>query len=186
MAHEFGEVAFTLTELVVATYDITADTVGSAVPIEDGQTLEITPMGDTDELKAYGAIKHILSIPTHAEFKAGHGAVSRSVLEVISGFADTQTGTTPSRLYHQNMSVGGVLPYFAIAGRALVEGGGSLAVGLKTCMLDKLPSWSFDGKANKFVLSEFSGRAIASGGNTLIYVMGLETAAAIDLEDLFA
>lgn len=186
MAHEFGEVAFTLTELVVATYNITTGAVGSAVPIEDGQTLDITPMGDTDELKAFGRIKHMLSIPTHAEFKGGYGGISRSALAVITGNAEVESGTTPSRTFFQNMVAGGVLPYFAIAGRALVEGGGSLAVGLKACMLDKLPAISFDGKANKFIVSEFSGRSLAAADDTLIYMMGLETAAALDLEDLFA
>lgn len=173
---EFGEVSFTLSDLLVAAYNITANTYGTPVSAALGQTLDIDPEHDTDKLPAYGVTGRLLSVTRGAKIKIGHGGVDVDFLAVTGGVSNYTSNLTPNQRRRTRYPAGGAgLPYFGAIGVTATDDGGIAAVGLQACKLDKFPKFTADGKTNKFNMSESEGYAIPIAISGSLYLMTVRT-----------
>lgn len=162
---EFGEIAYTLTDLIVAYYDKINDLYGTPSAMAVGQQLVVDPQSDTDELRSFGVIGELLSVPTHAKLTLDAGGVDFSAFAAITGDNTVTSGSSPNQRRTQDRAAGGQgLPYFGVIGVGATTGGGVAIVGLRCCMLDKKPKYVLDGKANKFNMSSAEGKAIPLAG----------------------
>lgn len=159
--HSFGEISYTLTDLLVARYDFTAGTYGTPVALADGQMMAVEPEADTDQLRGYGQKTRVLSVPVGAKITLGQGGVDIAALVVIAGVSTQTSGTTPNRVRTVDMTAGGSgLPYFGVIGVAATDDGGYAVIGLQAVKLDAFPKFTISGTENKFNLSETTGYAV--------------------------
>lgn len=155
---EFSEVAFTLTDIVIAA--LSGGSYGSDVALSYAQTLTIEPQADNDMLKAEGMIVELLSVVTHATFKISSGAVDFAALEALLNLTSSLSGTTPNQVDTLDFLAGGSgLPYFGYLGRFVTTEGGEFIVGGFKAMLDSIPN--VGGDQNKFMLPEMAGSMAA-------------------------
>jgi hypothetical protein len=181
----YGEVVFSLKKLQIASYNILTDVMGTPVDLPEAQKLEFAFIADNDQIKAEGALTHLLSVITHGTFKMSNAGLSFEALAAITGASNASSGTTPTRSRKFRTAAGGDgLPYFTIAGKMSAEGGADFHVGLAVCKLDTMPSWTFE--QNKFVLSEMAGKCIQRSGGKVVYIDAHETATDINFTDLFS
>lgn len=177
MASEFGEVAFSLVELIVADYNSGAyDTPAS---LDKDQKMEIEFTADNDELRDSGAIVDFLSVVTSGSFTLGMGGVDHSVLAILTGTSTSTSGTTPNQVRTHDFSAGAAnaLPYFGFIGVGRATNGAYVAVGCPKAILDTFPMWSLDGTTNAFVISETSGKCAADNAlsDMVVRVRSYET-----------
>lgn len=183
----YGEVAYTLTDLQIASYTPSTDTYGTAASLQDGQTLEMKPQSDNDQMRGYGVIKRLLAIPTHVEFKISQGGVEFAVLSIATGIATISSSSTPTRTQRLKLTGGGEgLPYIGIVGKAAAEGGGDLWVGIPKAKLNGYPATMFDGNKNAYFMSEMEGKGAANDNGLLVVLFAHETATAIDFNTVFS
>lgn len=176
---EFGEKIISLTDIFVSKYNITANTYNVVATCAAAQTIKVEPQADNDTLKGSGASIARLAIVTDAKVTFGIGAMDRSVFTEICGSTNTTSNSTPNRRVRVRFQAGGAgLPYFGIIGTGPTDDGGLVAIGLQCVKLDRFPDATFDGKANKFNMSETGGMALpvlVSSSNDLIHVKTYET-----------
>ena len=173
---EFAEIAYTLTDCVVAAYNPTANTYGTPAALAHGQVVEVEPEADQDKLRSYGAYARGLSVLIGAKLKVKHGGIDFSVLAILTGMSNYTSGLTPNQVRTSDVDAGGQgLPRFGLLGVAATDDGGNLVVGLRNCLLDMFPKWTLDGEANKFFIGDTSGYAFAVSG-MLIRAKAHETA----------
>ncbi len=185
MPRGYGEVVFSLVQMRLASYNIVTDTFGTAVELPEAQTLEFSFETDTDAIKAGGYLQHLLAVTTHATLKLSSAGVPFEALAILSGASNNSSGTPPNRTRRLNVGAGGSgLPYFGVVGKLVGEQGDDLHVGLPVCKLDGVPSWKAE--QNKFVIASAEGRAIKRASGHLVYLLGHETAASVDFNEIFA
>lgn len=173
MAFEFGEVMFTLSGLIVASYNPIADTYGTPAVVSGGQTLDVEPEADTDQLREYGSIVELLAVIKGAKLKLSAGGYDYSVFAILSGFAETISGTDPNQKRTMKVKTGGSgMKYFGAIGEGEATDGSKVLVGLPKAMLNTFPKAMFNGTENKFSTSETEGYA---AGNPSRDVMVLQT-----------
>lgn len=181
----YSEIVFGIVDLRIATYNILTDTFGTAIEVPEAQGIEFSFIADNDSIKATGAMRHLLSVITHAEFKFSKAGFPFAALAAMTGASNASSGTTPTRTRRWSANAGGAgLPYFAMVGKLVGENGDDLHAGLAVCKLDTIPSWKAE--QNKFVIKEASGKAIERNNGKLVYLLGHETAASIDFNEIFA
>lgn len=185
MPRSYGEVPYTLVDLKVASYNILTGTYGSPFSLDEIQTLEFTPVADNDQIKAFGRLRHLLSVSTHVEYKFSQAGIDFEALATIAGMTNASSGTTPNQSGTLDAEFDGEsLPYFGLVGKILAEAGADVHIGLPVCMLDAIPGLKFE--QNKFVMGEASGKAIArESDNKAIKILRHETAGAIDFNQIF-
>lgn len=160
MSREFGEVAYTLSNLIVATYNYDANTYGTPATVADGQMLVSEPEADNDKLRGYGKYTRGLSVVIGAKVRTKFGGVDFSILPIIIGSTNSTSGSDPNFVRTTDIAAGGAgLPYFGVIGTAPTDDGGLAVIGLQAVKLDTVPSWTMDGERNKFNLSEAMGYA---------------------------
>lgn len=155
----FGEVIYSLTDLIVAAYNSVSDTYSTPVPMAVGQTLMVEPQADTDELRSYSAIEELLAIVTKADITLSAGAIDRDAFTAIAGIANYLSGLTPNQVVTSDVLAGVDNPYFGVIGVAQATNAGVFVVGVQKCKLSKKPNYNLDGKANKFNVQEIKGTA---------------------------
>jgi hypothetical protein len=159
--HSFGEVSYTLTDLLVARYDFTAGTYGTPVALADGQMLKIEHEADNDQLRGYGQKTRLLTVTVGAKITLGQGGVDMAAMVIIAGVSTATSGTAPNRVRSVDFPAGGAgLPYWGVIGVAATDDGGYAVVGLQACKLNSQPVFTLDGNENKFNLSETEGYAV--------------------------
>lgn len=176
---EFGEVVYTLTDLVIAALN-SDGTYGTSLALDYGQSLTIEPIADNDTLKAFGMNVELLSVPIGAKFTLAQGSVQFAALEILLGLTAVDSGTTPNQISTLDMLGGGAgLPYFGIIGKMASINGGAFKVGGFKAKLDSIPQIGVE--QNKFVLPEVTGQFAAQNTTTrkLFRIKREETAAAI-------
>lgn len=178
---EFAEKVITLSDLQVAPYNITANTYGAPVALAGGQTLDVEFQADTDELRVYGVIGALLRVTTGAALTLSEGGIDFSARAILTGWANSTSGTTPNQVRSSRIKAGGAnqLPYFGVIGTGSTDDGGLMVVGLRCCKLDAIPKMTLDGQENKFNVSESSGMAIPVAISNVLdmgTVKGYETA----------
>lgn len=175
MARSHSEIVFTLNKLMIGSYNILADTFGTAVELPEPQTFEFGFEADTDQIKAQGYMRHTLAVTTHATFKLASAGIPFAALAVLTGASNSSSVVSPNQLRRLNFSAGGAgLPYFAIVGQMVGEQGDDIWVGLPCCKLSMPPGWKAE--QNKFVIGETKGLAIKPDTRNLVYYFGHETA----------
>jgi len=186
MPRSFGEVPFTLVDLQIASYNILTGVYGTSRSLDEIQTLEFTPVADTDSIKAYGRLKHLLSVQTHVEFKLSQAGIDFEALAIVGGMTNLSSGATPNQKGELTASFdGSSLPYFGLVGKVQAEGVSDLHIGMPVCMLDVLPGLKFE--QNKFVMAEVAGKCIArESDNKAIFLFRHETPASISFATIFA
>lgn len=158
---EFAELNYTLSGLMVAQYLIRSNTYGPPSAISDGQMVEVEFEADNDKLPAWGAYGALLSVIKGAKLKFGAGGVDADVLHAIGGMTNVTSGAAGSRRRKSRLAAGGAgMNYFGMIGAGPTDDGGLIAIGLQACKLNTFPKWTFDGKTNKFNMSETEGYAI--------------------------
>lgn len=179
---EFGEVQYTLTDVIVAAYDKSADTYGTPAALAGGQIVDVEPEADTDELRAWGYIEEVLAVNIAAKVSFGAGGVDRSVLAIVNGVANATSGSGDTQHATTRFVAGGAgMPYFGLIGVGATTDGGVAVVGLPAVKLNSFMKFMLDGKENKFNTSEVEGRAIPIllGANAqLMVVKSIRTVAA--------
>lgn len=161
MPVEFAEISYTLTGLVIASYNKTTDVYGTPATLENGQMAEVEPEADNDQLRGYGVKVALLSVMVGAKVMLGAGGADFSVLAILSGSSNYTSGLTPNQVRTTDIVFGGGgLPYFGMLGKSPTDDGGLMVLGLRCVKLDAFPKWTLDGQANKFNLSENGGYAI--------------------------
>lgn len=182
---EYGEVAFTLSEIRVAPL-LSNGTYGTSVALDYGQKLSFEPQADTDQIKAYGMIVERLAVTTHATGSLDQGLVDFDAYAVmIAGLAasSSETGSSPNKTTVLEHLVGDAgLPYFGLIGRLAALRGAGLHLGFRKCMLDKVPGFTVD--QNKFILPSTTMTMITSDVTTrqLLRLKRLETNTAIPVD----
>lgn len=177
---DYAEIQYTLSDLIVAEYSKTANTYGVVESLANGQTLDVEPENDTDQLRGYGKVSALLSVNIGAKLKLSAGGVDAGAFQIMTGTSNYTSGTTPNRMRRQRFQSGGAgLPYFGAIGVAPTDDGGKVAVGLQACKLNAHPKFSMNGKENKFNMQEIEGYAIPiaiSGTDIVMTVRYFETA----------
>ena len=124
--HSFGEVSYTLTDLLVARYDFTAGTYGTPVALADGQMLKIEHEADNDQLRGYGQKTRLLTVTVGAKITLGQGGVDMAAMVIIAGVSTATSGTAPNRVRSVDFPAGGAgLPYWGVIGVAATDDGGT-------------------------------------------------------------
>jgi hypothetical protein len=158
---EFAELNYTLSGLMVAQYLIRTNTYGPPASLADGQMFEIEFECDNDKLPAWGAYAALLSVAKGAKIKMGAGGVDADVLHSVGGMTNVTSGAAGSRRRKSRLLAGGAgLNYYGALASGPTDDGGLLVIGLQACKLNTFPKWTFDGKTNKFNMSETEGYAI--------------------------
>lgn len=173
---EFAEIAYTLSDCIVASYNPTANTYGTPAALAHGQMVEVEPEADQDKLRSYGAYARGLSVMIGAKLKVKHGGIDFNVLAIWTGMSNYTSGLTPNQVRTSDVDAGGAgMGRFGLIGVAETDDGGRIAVGLRNCLLDAFPKWTLDGESNKFFIGDMSGYAFAVSG-LLIRAKTYETA----------
>ena len=176
MAHEFGEIGYSLSEVLVSAYNITADTYADAIGnLDSDQMVEIDPQADTDELRDSGKVTRLLAVTIKLAGKISHGGYDWDVLAAICGVSNATSGTTPNRVRTTTIPTK-KLGYFGLIGVMDTDDDGVIVVGVRSAKLLKRPKYTFDGTANKFVVNDDVGFTGIYVGNVLEEVKTYETA----------
>lgn len=180
MARPFGEVSYTLKNLLVAPYNIVANTYGTPVSVADGQMLVSEPEADTDKMRGYGVYSRGLAVPIGAALTFKAGGLDIEALKIVAGATVSTTGTTPNQVKKLTLPAGGAgLPYFGVLGVSATDDGGVAVIGLQAVKLDTVPRYEANGEENKFNVWETAGYAFPQGG-ILETIKLYETAAGFD------
>lgn len=178
----FAEVSYTLSKLAVAAYNITLNTYGTPANLSLGQNMELEFEADNDKLPSYGRNVRLLSVIKGGTLKIGQGGIDFAGLAAICGITVTQSGTTPNQARKAVFGAGGAgLPYFGAIGESPTDDGGIEVVGLQCCKLDKFPKRTYDGKTNKFNMTETDGSFVPVDIATIPVSMVIRTYEAASL-----
>jgi len=173
---EFAEIAYTLTDCIVAAYSKTLNSYSTPIALADGQMIEIEPEADNDKLPSYGVTGALLSVLRGAKVKLGAGGVDFDAFAAMTGMSNYTSGLTPNQKRTTRVRAGGSgLPYFGVIGVAPTDDGGLEAVGLQCVKLDAFPKFTLDGKANKFNMSETDGYAIPIAVASVLELIQIES-----------
>jgi len=145
---------FTLQSILIASFDITADTYGSPYDLDADQILEFDPQSDTDMMRDSGSVTRLLTVMTHANFTITQGGIDFLALGVMTNGVSGQS-------YFEPEAGKTGLRYFGVLGVASLDNDGVIVGGLRACKLDTPPMMKFDGQANKFAVSDMKGKSIA-------------------------
>lgn len=177
MPHQFAEVSYTLTDLIVAAYNINDGSYGTPARFADGQLLVSEPEADTDKLRGYGQYTRGLTVPIGARTQLKGGGVDFDVLAIIAAANIESSGSAPNRVRTVRFPVGGSgLPYFGVIGVSATDDGGVAVIGLEAVKLDTVPKYTMDGEANKFNIFETAGYAFPQTAGVLETLKTYETA----------
>jgi len=169
---EFGEVLYTLTDLLVAAYNVVADTYGTPISIANGQLLTSEPESDNDQMRGYGKVTRLLSVPIGVKISFKAGGLDYSALAAIAGVVNVQSGTSGSYIRRSQFPAGGRgLPYFGVIGVAAADDGGTAVIGHRMIKLDLFPKIDFNGETNKFVMSETAGYSAVPAAYTDLFIV---------------
>lgn len=169
---EFAEISYVLTDVLVAAYNKTANTYSVPASLANGQTVTIEPEADNDKLRGYGAYTAGLSVVTGAKVTVGYGGVDMSIMAIMAGVNNSTSGSAPNQHRTTRWAAGGGgLPYFGLIGTAATDDGGILVVGCQAVKLDTFPTYTLDGKENKFNINETNGYAFPVAVSGTSYVM---------------
>jgi hypothetical protein len=168
---EFGELAYTLTSLLVASYNPITALYGVPEVVADGQMLVGEAEADTDKLTGYGVYTAGLTVAKGAKVSVKAGGIDFSALTVMTGIINAVTGASGSQKRRAKYKAGGNgLPYFGIIGVGAVDGGGVAVVGFPKVKLDTYPKYELNGETNKFNISETAGYAFTVQGTDYFFV----------------
>jgi hypothetical protein len=158
MPRPYGEVMYTLSGIIIARYNIVANTFGTPVVVDDGQMAVFEPEADTDKMRGYGQHTRGLTVPIGSKVTLKAGGIDYSAYEVMSGATITDSGSTPNQVRTVDTLAGGAgLPYFGVIGVGETDDGGKFVCGHKAIKLDTIPKREFNGETNKFMLWETAG-----------------------------
>lgn len=163
MPFAFGEVMYTLSGLIVARYNPTLNTYGTPVLVSGGQTLDIEPEADNDQLREYGQKVEGLAVIVGAKLKFSAGGYDYSAFSAITGFDEVITGTEGDYSRKLRVKAGGHgLLYFGAIGEGQTTDGSIALVGIPKGQLNTFPKASYNGQENKFSMSETEGYGYAN------------------------
>lgn len=169
---QFGELAYTLKSLIVASYNPVTDTYGTPEVVADGQLIVGEPESDTDKLRGYGVYTAGLSVAIGAKVSFKAGGIDFSALQIITGITNSVSGASGSQIRRAKFTAGGNgLPYFGVIGVGAIDGGGVAVIGFPKVMLDMYPKYELNGETNKFNIWETAGYAFTPQGSTFFYVL---------------
>jgi hypothetical protein len=151
----YGEVAYTLIDLLVASCDVVDDTYGTPESVPAGRSVEVSFEHDNNVMPGYGRIVRRNSIEKSASLSIGAGGVPHAALAIMMGASIGESGSTPNRLRTMHTVAGGAgMPYFGMIAVAATDDGGVFVVALRACMLNARPTINIDGENNTFVMSD--------------------------------
>jgi len=161
---EFGEIAYSLSAIRIATYNIATDTYGATVvSLDQDQILDFSPQADNDTMRDSGKITKALTVTTHGEIQIQAGGYDFSAWAVLFGASNATSGTTPNQVRTTTFP-DIVLGYFGAIGEAVTDDGGLLVIGLRCCKLNNRPKTVLDGQENKFIIQDdLQGMALYVG-----------------------
>lgn len=177
---------YTISDLRVARWD--GSNYGTVVAMAEGQMLQFDPQADTDEKKSFGRIRRLLTVLTHINFNIGVGLVQADAIWVMTGIAQSVSGSGASLTQRLRFDSGGSgLPYFGVVGNFASDDLGDVVMGIPLCKLDAPPSLSSD--QNKFILPDSKGKGIANSAsstpNTCLFIDQNKVAQTITNFDAF-
>jgi len=162
---EFGEVLFSLNEILIAPYNILTDLYTSDPALMDfDQQVEIEFETATDELWDSGKKARKLAVITGAKLKIAAGSFDWNVIAMLLGTTNETSGTTPNRV--RAITYPEQLPYFGLIGVADSDDdpAGVAVIGVRCAKLDKPFKYTFNGKDPKFVVNDdIAGTALFVG-----------------------
>lgn len=168
---EFGELAYTLTSLIVAAYNPVANTYSTPEVVADGQMLVGEPEADTDKLRGYGVYTAGLAVAIGAKISLKAGGVDYSAFTIMTGITNAVTGVSGSQIRRAKYIAGGNgLPYFGVIGVGAIDGGGVAVIGFPKVKLDTYPKFELNGESNKFNISETAGYGFTVQGTNYFFV----------------
>ena len=99
MNRNYGETPLTLSELVIAAYTPSTDTIGTAVTLPSQQKLEITFEADNAVIKSGGVDRHGVSVVTGGTFTLSAAGIPWDALATLCGWtlASPSTGVETQR-----------------------------------------------------------------------------------------
>ena len=158
MARPFGELFYTLTNLVVATYNTETDVWGLPTFLQDGRMFGIEPEADTDKLASYGTFAEGLTVLKGATLKFAGGGLDWEVLQRIATMDYSESGLSGNRKRRAIVNAGGGgMGYFSAIGEAATTTGGVAVFGMRKVKINNFPNIQLDGESNKFSSWETEG-----------------------------
>jgi hypothetical protein len=159
-AFGFAENPYSLSNLIIASYNITADTYGTPVEVPDGLTCSIEFQADSNVQRGYGAVKRGISVVTHATLAFSSGGVPFALMPILTGSTNNTSSSTPTRVKSmKHRTIGKSLPYFGAIGTAATDDDGTFVVALACCKLDTRPAFGLSGEENNYIMSEAAAKA---------------------------
>lgn len=159
----YGELFYTLTNVVVAKYTAESDTWEDPTNLQDGTMFGIEPEADNDKLASYGTFADGLTVIKGAVLKFGGGGLDWEVLQRISELDYDLTGSSGNRVRRVVGKAGGRgLQLFSAIGEAATSDGGVAVFGLRKVRLNNFPQMTLDGESNAFSKFEVEGYAFTT------------------------
>lgn len=160
---KYGEIPYTLFEVLLFSYDSINDTYGDAYELPNDREFTVEPQAQTDELYDSGMVAEALTVATHATFTLGTGGYPSDTIRIMEGGTIGYDGSGDIRELDARAGGEG-LPYFGGIGVAASKGGGLYIAGFGKGILDAPLQYSFNGEENAFVTQEAGGRLLARNG----------------------
>jgi hypothetical protein len=153
---------YTLTEIMIAAYTRDTDVYGTPIALEADHQFTVEPQADTDQMRDSGQITRALTVVTSANVTIGAGGVDFDELVILEGAVKTTYVQGGGNVIAAQTAAGGAgLPYFGAIGRAATDAGEVAVVGIRCMKLNAPLKKQFDGTANKFMVNEAQGIALA-------------------------
>ncbi len=148
------------------------------VDLPAGQKLGFKFRMTTGELRGDDQIMSIQSMVDAAEWSLEAGGISLEAWALLTGYTQTEAGTTPSQTNTLNITGGACMPYFKIYGKVVGDTcADDIHVLLYKCKLTEPLEGEFsDGE---FMITKCAGIAIDDVTNGLVDFVQNETAAAL-------
>lgn len=140
-----------------AKYDPAAETWNvSSVAVPNLQSVKVTPLSDTDEMRIYGAVEHFLSVLAACDVEMEMGGLAAEAYEEMTSIVPDESGTATR---DWEFAGGENLGYFGMILRLKVDGPGCALVYLHRLKLNNTIGIEA-AKENKFIIPAVTAKAM--------------------------
>lgn len=177
-----GEIVYTIQKIYGAQLDTQTNVYGTPFTIDYVQDGDVNHNHDTDEIKAGGMIRELLSVHVGSEVSFTEAWLPADAVTAITGETESQSGDSGNRVWTRDMSGAGEgNPYVGIILVFAALGAARKVIGLAKCQADK--KQQFQAQQNQFRTGELKFMVASATANTNLIVRGRRYEAVGDVPD---